>query len=85
MTPLASCARLIPAEWREGVPGHPVPPAVASSVTDPLERARAGERAWAGAYVAQTNHLEKANGHTAATIHIFTECERLVNEARTDR
>lgn len=84
-TPLANCSRLIPAEWREGVPGSPVPPPVASTVTDPLERARTGERAWAGAYVSQTGQLDKANGHTAAVIHIFTTCEAMVNEARADQ
>lgn len=74
-TPPARCADLIPQGWREPVPGAPVPDTRGAA---PLE----AEKAWAGGFVAQAGQLAKANGRTADTIHIVTECERLANEAR---
>ena len=71
-TPPAQCSRLIPENWQAPVP--PVPLPGFDNVGEVV-----------GAFVAQTGQLDKANGRTADTIHIFTTCEQMQNEARPRR
>ena len=73
--PPASCARLIPAEWAEGVEAAPIPD---TTGLDGL----AAIQAWAAAYVAMGGQLAKANGRAADTIGIVSRCEAMVNAAR---
>lgn len=68
-TPPAACSRLIPDDWQIPVP--PVPLPGFNDVGEALT-----------AFVGQTGQLDKANGRVADTIHIFTTCEAMQNEAR---
>ena len=76
-TPPASCARLIPESWSEGVKGAPIPDLDALDMLGQV-------KAWAGAYVASEGQLTKANGRTADAIGIMQRCEAMVNESRAD-
>ena len=76
-TPPASCARLIPENWSEGVKGAPVPQMDALDLLGQV-------KAWAGAYVASEGQLAKANGRTADAIGIMQRCEAMMNAARPD-
>ncbi len=82
--PPASCAKLIPENWREGVEAAPIPTdAPVTSGTPLTEAVRAAIIApWASAYVLMSARLEESGGRTADTIAIFENCEKLVNEAR---
>ncbi len=88
-TPPATCNRLIPDSWKEGVQAAPIPSnaPVAEWIGKPLTQAMAAAIAapWAAAYVAMSGQLEKANGRTVDTIEIGATCEALANEARPDK
>lgn len=96
-TPPVRCSSLIPADWREGVPGVAIPAAVPTTFGDavcaavPVEyramcsagqRALEGERRYAAAYVGESGQRQKANGRTLDSIGITSQCETLINEAR---
>lgn len=76
-TPPARCASLIPDSWSEGVEAAPVPDTAGLT---PLEQIMA----WAAAYAAADGQLAKANGRQKDTVDIFSNCEKLVNDARAD-
>ena len=59
----ASCAALLPAEWRAGVAGAELPP----------DKASAGD--WIAFGDAQTGKLDQANGRTEDAIGIVERCE----------
>lgn len=59
----AGCAALLPASWKDGVSGAPLPP----------DRATAGD--WIAFGDAQTGRLDQANGRTADAIAIVERCE----------
>lgn len=95
--PPATCAKLIPPNWREPVEHTAIPApvpadhgaAVCANVGPAAEafcrasqRALEGERRYAGAYVAESGQVEKANGRTVDAIGIFERCEAAVNAAR---
>jgi len=87
-TPPARCASLIPQSWATGVEAAPVPDnasGLAEWIGKPLTAAVAAAiiAPWASGYVAMSGQLEKSNGRTADTVSIVTQCEELVNEART--
>lgn len=82
--PLARCANLVPATWRDGVDAAPVPD-MPTPTKDALADALAANKAWATGYVAMSAQLEKANGRTADAIDIFANCEAMVNDARPKR
>jgi hypothetical protein len=67
--PPAACAKLLPADWTQGVPAEPIP----------------ADDDWASAYVGQTGQLAKANGRLSDAIGIFSRCEAMVNAARPER
>lgn len=83
-TPPAACSRLIPNGWTQGVEASPVPQNAAVPVGTPLTAALAASivAPWASAYVAMSAALDKANGRTADTVAIVTECEKQANAAR---
>jgi hypothetical protein len=58
----SSCAALLPAEWKEGVAGAPLP--VGDTVAD-----------WEVFADAQTGKLDQANGRTKDAIGIVERCE----------
>jgi hypothetical protein len=58
----ASCAALLPAEWKQGVAGAPLPDG--NSVGD-----------WIAFGDAQTGKLDQANGRTKDAIGIVERCE----------
>ena len=58
----AACSSLLPDEWRNGVPGAPLPEG--NTVGD-----------WIAFGDAQTAQLDKANGRTADAIGIVERCE----------
>jgi hypothetical protein len=58
----ASCAALLPAEWKQGVAGAPLPEG--NSVGD-----------WIAFGDAQTGKLDQANGRTTDAIGIVERCE----------
>jgi hypothetical protein len=66
-----ACSDLIPADWRNGVPGAPLP-------------VRKTDGAWIAFADAQTGQLDKANGRTVDTIGIVERCEQR-NRAAVDR
>jgi hypothetical protein len=63
-----SCATLLPADWREGVPGAPLPSG--DTVGD-----------WISFGDAQTGRLDVANGRTRDAISIVERCEKRDAEA----
>lgn len=64
MTPnAAACSALLPAEWRQGVPGADLP-ADAANTAD-----------WIAFADAQTGRLDQANGRTRDAIGIVERCE----------
>lgn len=70
MTPRAAgCAALLPAEWKEGVPGAELPP----------DQADVGD--WIGFADAQTSRLDMANDRTRSAIGIVERCEERDREA----
>ena len=73
--PAADCAGLVPADWRGGVAGAPLPPEVAS----------AGD--WIAFADAQTGRLDQANARTRDALHIVETCEarHAAATARTTR
>lgn len=58
----SACSALLPAEWREGVPGADIPSG--NTVGD-----------WIAFGDAQTAQLDKANDRTSAAIGIVERCE----------
>ena len=58
----SACSALLPTEWREGVPGAPLP-----------EGDTVGD--WIAFGDAQTGQLDKANDRTSAAIGIVERCE----------
>jgi hypothetical protein len=66
--PSSSCVTLVPAEWRAGVPGAPLPDG--DTVGD-----------WIAFGDAQTGKLDQANGRTRDTIGIVERCEARDREA----
>ena len=58
----AACSSILPADWRQGVPGAPLP--AGETVGD-----------WIAFGDAQTGQLDKANGRTADAIGIVERCE----------
>jgi hypothetical protein len=58
----SACSTLLPSEWRQGVPGAPLP-----------EGSNVGE--WIAFGDAQTGQLDKANDRTRAAIGIVERCE----------
>jgi hypothetical protein len=64
----AGCSQLLPAEWREGVAGAPLPDG--STVGD-----------WIAFADAQTGRLDVANERTKAAIGIVERCEARDAEA----
>ena len=67
----ADCAGLLPASWKAGVPGAPLPP----------DEANAGD--WIAFADAQTGRLDQANGRTADAITIVERCEARERDALT--
>jgi hypothetical protein len=67
--PAASCASLIPEEWKQGVRGAKLPP-LAADKTD-----------WQVFGVEQTGQLDKSNGRFVDGISIFEKCEARDAEA----
>ena len=65
----ADCAALIPAEWKAGVAGAPLP----------AERSTIGE--WVAFADAQTGRLDQANGRTRDAIAIVERCEARERDA----
>ncbi|MCJ8190840.1 hypothetical protein [Sphingomicrobium aestuariivivum] len=61
--PAAGCAGLVPADWRDGVAGAPLPPE-AASVGD-----------WIAFADAQTGRLDRANARTRDALAIIETCE----------
>lgn len=61
-SPAAACAALLPAEWKAGVAGAPLP-----------NGDTVGE--WIAFADAQTGRLDEANGRTRDTIAIVERCE----------
>jgi hypothetical protein len=97
MTPPVRCSTLVPADWREGVPGVAIPAPVPTTWGDvicaavPVEyrgmcaagqRALEGERRYSAAYVGESGQRQKANGRTVDSLGIVGACETLINEAR---
>jgi hypothetical protein len=87
--PPASCARLIPVEWAEGVEAAPIPanePQIPEWLGKPLTAPMLAAivAPWAAGYVAMSGQLTKANGRTADAMTIMTRCEEMVNAARPD-
>lgn len=64
----AACAALLPAGWKAGVPGAPLP-----------SGDRVGE--WIAFADAQTGRLDEANGRTRDAIAIVERCEARGNDA----
>lgn len=62
MASQSACSSLLPAEWREGVPGADLP--AGSTVGD-----------WIAFGDAQTAQLDKANDRTRSAIGIVERCE----------
>jgi hypothetical protein len=58
----SSCASLLPGEWKQGVPGAPLP--VGDTVAD-----------WEVFADSQTGKLDQANGRTVDAIGIVERCE----------
>lgn len=58
----SACSSLLPGEWRQGVPGAPLP-------------AGDSEGDWIAFADAQTGQLDKANGRTVDAIGIVERCE----------
>lgn len=56
------CAPFVPDDWRQPVPGAPLPDLTAGG--------------WAAFGDAQTGQLDKANDRTLATIHIIERCDK---------
>lgn len=85
-TPPAACSKLIPPGWQEGIDAAPVPQNtdISEWLGKPLTAAMAAAivAPWATAYLLISGALEKANGRTADTSEIMTNCEALVNSAR---
>jgi len=65
----ADCAGLLPASWKGGVSGAPLPP----------NSATAGD--WIAFADAQTGRLDQANGRTADAITIVERCEARERDA----
>ena len=65
----ADCAGLLPASWKQGVAGAPLPP----------DKASAGD--WIAFADAQTGRLDQANGRTVDAIEIVERCEAREREA----
>jgi len=63
-----ACSSLLPPEWREGVPGAPLP-----------DGATVGD--WIAFADAQTGQLDKANDRTTAAIGIVERCEERDRQA----
>jgi hypothetical protein len=63
-----ACSSLLPSEWREPVPGAPLP-----------EGSSVGE--WLAFGDAQTGQLDKANDRTLSAIGIVERCEARDREA----
>jgi hypothetical protein len=61
-TQSAACSSLLPAEWKQGVPGAPLPDG--DTVGD-----------WIAFGDAQTGRLDVANGRTRDAIGIIERCE----------
>ena len=68
----ADCSGFIPQRWAEPIKGYPLPPL--ELVGDVVE--------WQKFGVGQSGQLAKANGMKEDIVHIFSECERRMNEAR---
>lgn len=68
MASQSACSSLLPDEWREPVPGAPLPEG--STVGD-----------WIAFGDAQTGQLDKANDRTGAAIGIVARCEARDREA----
>ena len=64
----SACSSLLPSEWREPVPGAPLP-----------DGATVGD--WIAFGDAQTAQLDKANDRTSAAIGIVERCEARDREA----
>jgi hypothetical protein len=64
----SACSSLLPGEWREPVPGAPLPDG--QSVGD-----------WIAFGDAQTGQLDKANDRTVSAIGIVERCEARDREA----
>lgn len=88
MIPPASCSKIVPDSWREGVEAAPIPDntPIAEWLGKPLTQVMAAAilAPWAAGYTAMSGQLEKANGRTVDTIDIIVRCETLVNDARPD-
>jgi hypothetical protein len=65
----ADCAALVPAEWKTGVAGAPLP----------AERSTVGD--WVAFADVQTGRLDQANGRTRDAIEIVERCEAREREA----
>lgn len=63
-----ACASLLPLEWRQPVPGTPLP-----------ENDTQG--AWVAFADAQTGQLDKANDRTVTSIGIIERCEQMQRDA----
>ncbi len=68
MAAQSACSSLLPGEWREPVPGAPLPDG--QSVGD-----------WIAFGDAQTGQLDKANDRTVSAIGIVERCEERDREA----
>lgn len=68
MAATSACSSLLPSEWREPVPGAPLP--AGSTAGD-----------WIAFADAQTAQLDKANDRTVAAIGIVERCEERDREA----
>lgn len=68
MAAQSACSSLLPGEWREPVPGAPLPDG--QSVGD-----------WIAFGDAQTGQLDKANDRTVSAIGIVERCEARDREA----
>lgn len=64
----SACSSLLPPDWRQGVPGAPLPDG--NTVGD-----------WEQFADAQTGQLDKANDHYSAAIGIVERCEARDREA----
>lgn len=87
--PPASCAKLIPDSWAQGVEAAPIPanePQIPEWLGKPLTAPMVAAiiAPWASGYVAMSGQLTKANERTGAAIEIQTDCEAMVNAARPD-
>lgn len=68
LTTRAACSSLLPNEWREGVPGAPLPDGYTM-----------GD--WIAFGDAQTGQLDKANDRTTSSIGIIERCEERDKQA----